>query len=101
MADIDGQWDCTAQTPMGEQKTVLTLVSTPGGGFAGTNSGALGSIDVTDGELVGDQLSFKMGIKVPFPMTLTCEATLSGDTMEGTLDTGAFGRYPVKAVRRA
>jgi hypothetical protein len=101
MASVDGQWDSVAQTPMGEQKTVLTLVSKPDGSFAGTNSGVLGSIDVTDGQVVGDQVSFKMAITAPFPMTLTCEATLAGDTMEGTLDTGAFGRYPVKATRKA
>jgi hypothetical protein len=100
MAGIDGQWDSVAQSPMGEQLTVLTLVSTPGGGFAGTNSGALGSIDITDGKLLGDQVSFTMKLTAPFPMTLTAEATLTGDTMEGTLDTGAFGRFPVRATRR-
>jgi hypothetical protein len=100
VAGIDGQWDSVAQSPMGEQRSVLTLVSTPGGGFAGTNSGPLGAIEVSDGKLLGDQVSFTMKLVMPFPMTLTCEATLDGDTMEGTLDTGAFGRFPVRATRR-
>jgi hypothetical protein len=100
MPGIDGQWDSVAQSPMGEQRTVLTLISTPGGGFAGTNSGALGSIDIIDGTLLGDQVRFTMALTAPFPMTLTCEATLDGDTMTGTLDTGAFGKFPVKATRR-
>lgn len=100
MAGIEGQWDCVAQSPMGEQRTVLTLVGKPGGGFAGTNSGALGSIDIVDGRLLGEQVSFTMKLTAPFPMELTCEAMLNGDTMEGTLDTGAFGKYPVKATRR-
>jgi hypothetical protein len=100
MAAIDGQWDSVAQSPMGEQRSVLTLTSKDDGSFAGTNSGALGSLDITDGKLLGDQLSFLMELKVPFPMTLTCEAVLSGDTIEGTLDTGAFGKFPVKATRK-
>lgn len=100
MARIDGQWDCTAQSPMGEQQSVLTVTSTPDGGFAGTNSGTLGSLDITDGRMTGDQVSFKMELKIPFPMTLACEATLDGDTLQGTIDTGAFGRFPMKAMRK-
>jgi hypothetical protein len=100
MAGIDGQWDCTAQSPMGEQKTVLTLTSKPDGSFAGTNTSPLGSMDVTDGRILGDQVSFKMSITVPFPMTLDCAATLDGDRLEGTIDTGAFGRFPVTATRK-
>lgn len=100
MAGIDGQWDCTAQSPMGEQQSVLTLTSTPDGGFVGTNAGPLGALDITDGTVTGDQVSFKMELKVPFPMTLTVEGELSGDVMEGTIDTGAFGKFPVKATRK-
>ena len=101
MAAIDGQWDCVAQSPMGEQVSVLTLTSKPDGSFAGTNSGTLGSLDVSVGQVTGDQLSFMMELKVPFPMTLTVEGALAGDVMEGTIDTGAFGKFPVKATRKA
>ena len=101
MAAIDGQWDSVAQSPMGEQVSVLTLTSRPDGSFAGTNSGTLGSLDISDGQMIGDQVSFKMDLKVPFPMTLTVEAQLAGDVMEGTIDTGAFGKFPVKATRKA
>ena len=44
MAGIDGQWDSVAQSPMGEQRSVLTLTSKPDGSFAGTNSGPMGSM---------------------------------------------------------
>jgi hypothetical protein len=100
MASIDGQWDCNAQSPMGEQKSVLTITSKPDGSFVGTNSTPLGALDISEGKVLGDQVSFKMSITVPFPMTLACEATLSGDRMEGTIDTGAFGRFPVTATRK-
>ncbi len=101
MAAIDGQWDSVAQSPMGEQVSVLTLTSKADGSFAGTNSGPMGSMDVTDGHVTGDTVTFKMDLKVPFPMTLTVEGTLAGDTLEGTIDTGAFGKFPVKATRKA
>jgi hypothetical protein len=100
MAGIDGQWDSVAQSPMGEQRSVLTLTSKPDGGFAGTNIGPMGSLDVTDGQVIGDQVTFKMELKVPFPMMLAVEGRLDGDTIEGTIDTGAFGKFPVTATRK-
>jgi hypothetical protein len=101
MAGIDGQWDSVAQSPMGEQRSVLTLTSKPDGSFVGTNAGPMGTLDITEGQVTGDQLTFKMELKVPFPMTLACEGALNGDVIEGTIDTGAFGRFPVKATRKA
>lgn len=101
MAAIDGQWDSVAQSPMGEQRSVLTLTSKPDGSFAGTNSGPLGALDVTDGQVTGDMVTFKMQLTTPFPMTLTVEGRIEGDTMEGTIDTGAFGKFPVTATRKA
>jgi len=101
MAGIDGQWDSVAQSPMGEQVSVLTLTSKSDGSFAGTNSGPMGALEVSDGQVTGEQVTFKMELKVPFPMTLTVEGRLEGDIMEGTIDTGAFGKFPVKATRKA
>jgi len=101
MAGIDGQWDSVAQSPMGEQKSVLTLTSKPDGSFAGTNSGPLGAMDVTDGQVTGDLVTAKMQLTVPFPMALTIEGRLTGDTIEGTIDTGAFGKFPMTATRKA
>ena len=101
MAAIDGQWDSVAQSPMGEQRSVLTLTSKPDGSFAGTNSGPLGSMDVTDGQVTGDLVTARMQLTAPFPMTLTIEGRLDGDTLEGTIDTGAFGKFPMTATRKA
>jgi len=100
MATIEGQWDCEVDSPIGQQKSVMTIVSKPGGGFAGTNTGPLGSLDITDGTLTGDTARFRMELTAPFPMKLECEATVAGDSMTGTIDTGAFGRFPLKATRR-
>ncbi len=101
MANIDGQWESVAQSPMGEQRNVVTVASQPDGSFSGTSVGAKGSSEVFDGEVVGDQVSWKVKISTPFPMTLTITGTLDGDTIEGSIDTGAFGKFPMKATRKA
>jgi hypothetical protein len=100
MAKVDGQWDCEVDSPMGQQQSVLTIVSKPDGSFAGTNAGMLGTLDIADGRVTGDGITFKMELKSPFPMTLACEATVNGDSMAGTVDTGAFGRFPIRAKRK-
>ena len=101
MATIDGEWVCEVDSPMGTQKMDLTLASVPGGGFTGTARGPLGALDIADGRLLGDTMQFKMAITLPFPMTLDCESRLIGDDrIEGTVDTGAFGRFPLNATRK-
>ena len=101
MANIDGQWESVAQSPLGEQRSNLTLTSQGDGSFIGTSSGARGNSDVFDGVINGDQVSFKMKVTSPFPLTLTATGTLAGDTIEGHLDTGAFGKFPMTITRKA
>ncbi len=101
MADIDGQWESVAQSPMGEQRSTLTLASQADGSFSGKSAGPMGDAEVSDGQITGDQLTFKMKVKVPFPLTLTVTGQLAGDTIDGSIDTGAFGKFPMKATRTA
>ena len=53
MANVDGQWNVVVKSPLGDQASVLTVVS-DGGSFTGTMSGAMGSLDVEDGIVDGD-----------------------------------------------
>jgi hypothetical protein len=99
MANIDGSWDCVVKSPLGDQKTVLT-VTTDGNTFTGTNAGALGSMDV-NGEVDGDTITWKMNMTVPMPMTLDCKATIDGDVLTGTVGAGAFGSFPMSGTRKA
>ena len=98
MANVDGAWNCTVSSPMGPQNSTLTLKS-DGNGFSGTNSGAMGSIDVTDGKIDGDAISFRMALKIPMPMDLDCKATIAGDSLTGTVTAGAFGTWPLTGQR--
>jgi len=98
MANVDGSWNTMTKTPMGDQQAVLS-VSSNGGSFTGGFVGAMGSVDVKDGKVDGDTLSWVMDITVPMPLTLTCQATVDGDSIAGTVTAGAFGSFPLTGTR--
>ncbi len=96
---LDGSYDCLTKTPMGDQKSVFT-VKTDGDSFTGSNVGAMGSLDVVDGKVDGNTLTWKMNMVVPMPMTLDCTATIDGDALTGTINAGAFGQMPMTGTRQ-
>jgi hypothetical protein len=97
MADVDGKWNVTVKSPLGDQQATLDVQSA-GDAFSGTFAGGMGTTQV-NGTLAGDTMTWKMDITVPMPMTLDCEATVAGDTMNGTVTAGAFGGFPLVATR--
>ena len=99
MSNLDGEWDCVTKSPLGEQKSVLT-VKTDGDTWTGTNAGPMGSLDVLDGKVNGNTLTWKMDMKVPMPIMLDCTATIEGDTLTGGITAGAFGTSPMTGTRR-
>lgn len=100
MAAVDGDWDVTVKSPMGDQKSVLTINSN-GDSFTGKMQGSLGSMDIANGSVSGNTLSWKMDMTVPMPMTLDCTATVDGDSLTGEVKAGAFGSMPVSGTRKA
>lgn len=100
MSTIDGAFDCVTKSPMGDQKSVFTVTSS-GDTFTGSNAGMMGSLDVEDGKVDGNTLTWKMNMKVPMPMTLDCTATIDGDTLTGTINAGAFGSMAMTGTRKA
>lgn len=99
MAKVDGAYDCITKTPMGDQQSVFTIVSN-GSTFHGTNAGPLGSLDVKEGKVDGENLTWKMEMVIPMPMTLEAEAIVEGDTLTGTIQAGAFGTMAMSGTRR-
>ena len=100
MAAIDGDWDVTIKTPMGDQKSVFTVVS-DGASFSGKVAGAMGSMDVQNGTVDGNSLTWKMDMTVPMPMTLEGSATVDGDNISGEVKAGAFGSMALSGCRKA
>ena len=95
---VAGTYDCVTKTPMGDQKSKFT-VNVDGDTFTGQQAGAMGSMDVVDGKVDGNTLTWTMNMTVPMPMKLTGEATVEGDAITGTVDAGAFGKMPMSGTR--
>ena len=98
MANADGSWDTLVKSPMGDQKATLTI-QTSGDSFTGQYSGAMGTTEVKNGKVDGDTLSWSLDITVPMPMTLTAEAKVDGDSLNGQVTAGAFGSFPMTGTR--
>ena len=98
MANIDGSWDTITRSPMGDQKATMTIHAS-GDTFTGQYSGAMGTTEVKNGKIDGDKLTWSLDIIVPMPMTLTAEATIDGDTLNGQVTAGAFGSFPMSGTR--
>lgn len=95
---IDGTWNLTMQTPMGNREVKLEL-SSSGNALSGNFQAPQGTSPVTgtaDGAAVafGTTFTGAMG-----PMELKFEGTQEGDSMSGTVQFGAFGSGPFTATR--
>jgi hypothetical protein len=95
---VAGSYDCVVKSPMGDQKSTMT-VNVDGDTWTGTNAGAQGSLDVYDGKIDGNTLTWKMDMKVPMPMTLEGTATVDGDAITGSVKAGMFGSMALSGTR--
>lgn len=97
---VEGAYECVTKSPMGDQKSVLT-VNVDGDSWTGQNAGPMGTLDITDGKVDGNSLTWTMDMKVPMPMKLECEATVDGDTLTGNVNAGAFGKMAMTGTKQA
>ena len=98
---VAGTYDTVVKSPMGDQKGTFTVVpGDDGNTFTGSMAGGMGSMDVKDGKIDGDELTWAMDMTVPMPMTLNCKATVNGDQMTGTVNAGAFGDMALTGERQ-
>lgn len=96
---VAGTWNVTTKTPMGDQSGAL-VVNVEGDSFTGTISNPMmGSMDVQNGKVAGNTLSWTMDMTVPMAMTLECEATVEGDSISGSIKAGMFGSMALSGTR--
>ncbi len=94
----DGTWNITTNTPMGAQKGTLEL-ATDGGALSGKMSGQQGEIELKDGTVDGNSVSWKADITSPMAMTLEFSGTVDGDSISGNVKLGAFGNASFSGSR--
>ncbi len=95
---VDGTWNVSVQSPMGEQKAQLVLKS-EGDALSGAGKTAGNSVDIANGKVEGDKATWQMTIQQPFPMTLDYDVIVAGDEMRGMVKAGAFGSFPITGQR--
>ena len=95
---VAGTYECVTKTPMGDQKSDVTIV-VDGDTFTGSNVGAMGSMELENGKVDGNTLTWTMKMTVPMPMTLEGSATVDGDDVTGSVKAGAFGSFPLSGKR--
>ena len=98
MSNVDGTWNVTTNTPMGAQKGTVTL-TTDGDKLTGNMSGAQGSLDIERGAVNGNDVSWKVDISQPMPMTLEFSGSVDGDSISGNVKLGGFGNATFEGTR--
>lgn len=96
----NGQWDVTMNTPMGAQKSVLTL-AVAGDAVTGKMEGAQGALEIKDGKANGDTLTWAADMTQPMPIKLEFTAKVEGDKISGNVKLGAFGNATFAGTRKA
>ncbi len=87
---IDGTYNMTIKTPMGEQNATLTLKQ-EGDALTGKMSGAQGDAELENGKVEGDTLKWDAKVTSPMPLTLEFEGKEDGGGISGNVKLGSFG----------
>jgi hypothetical protein len=95
---VDGNWNLTMSTPMGERQATLSLKSS-GGTLTGTQGAEGNSTEIFDGTVSGDDLAWKISITNPMPLTLNFTGKVSGDSISGDVGIGPMGSFPFAGTR--
>ena len=95
---VDGNWNITMTTPMGDRKAILSLKNS-GGALTGTQSADGNSIEIFDGTANGNDVAWKVSITNPMPLTLEFSGKVAGDSISGEMGIGPMGSFPFKGTR--
>jgi hypothetical protein len=95
---VDGNWNLTMNTPMGERTATLNVASS-GGTLTGTQAAEGNSAEIFDGTVSGDDVAWKVSITSPMPLTLEFTGKVAGDSISGDMGVGFMGSFPFTGSR--
>jgi hypothetical protein len=97
-ASIAGEWDATMSTPGGVRNFKIVF-RVAGDTVTGTVKRTMGDVPLT-GTIKGSDLKFSYTVDYNGnPLTLTMTATVTGDSMKGTVDFGGMQQDDFSAKR--
>ena len=94
----DGNWNLVVSTPMGERRATLSLKA-DGGTLTGSQMADGSTAEIFDDTVNGNQLSWKVSISDPMPLTLEFNGTVDGDEVTGSVTLGNFGSSSFSGTR--
>lgn len=94
----DGNWNLVISTPLGERRATLS-VKAQGSTLTGTQAADGNSADIFDGAVNGDNISWKVSITDPMPMTLEFSGAIKGNDISGDVVLGSFGSSSFSGTR--
>jgi hypothetical protein len=83
---------------MGERRGTLSLKA-EGSTVKGSQMSDGNSTEIFDGTVNGNEISWKVSITDPMPMTLEFTGTVDGDEIAGTVKLGEFGNSSFSGSR--
>ena len=95
---VDGNWNITMSTPMGDRQATLALKNS-GGTLTGTQGADGNSAEIFDGTANGDDVAWKVSITNPMPLTLAFTGKVSGESISGEMGIGPMGSFPFTGKR--
>jgi hypothetical protein len=97
---FDGEWEISVQTPMGPQKSMLSVMHSDGDALTGELRGNGETVAIRDASVDGDAVAFKADVTKPFGMTIAFTGTVDGDSLSGEAQAGTFPPSPLSGSRQ-
>jgi imidazolonepropionase-like amidohydrolase len=99
-ARVAGTWDITVTSPQGENRASMTVTQS-GATLDGTMATEMGTVQVTDGRITGQRVTFSIAVPISGQTTtIVFRGTVDGNRMTGTADLGAMGSATFTGERR-
>src|SRR5262249_11483717 len=95
---VDGNWNLTMTTPMGDRQATRSLKSVVDT-LTGTQGADGNSTEIFDGAVNGNDVTWKVSITNPMPLTLEFTGTVAGDAISGQMGIGIMGSFPFTGTR--
>lgn len=95
---VDGNWNITLSTPLGDRNATLTLKA-DGGALTGKQAADGNEAEIVDGTVNGNDVAWKAAITDPMPLTLAFTGKVDGDAISGDVSIGPMGSFPFNGTR--